>query len=109
MITSLASSSETVNAVTNTVPIGSPSSIDAVYDPVNSGTSSFISVMETVRVLVAVSVADVALYKKEHFGIALFSKIIIQIRIEIQTLQNPLYVYLCKSQPGDKTSLIKFR
>ena len=63
MITSLASSSDTVNAVTNTVPIGSPSSIDAVYDPVNIGTSSLISVMETVRVLVAVSVPDIALYK----------------------------------------------
>ena len=75
MITSLASSSDTVNAVSNTVPIGSSSSIDAVYDPVNSGTSSFISVMETVRVLVAVSVADVALYKKSILALHCFSKL----------------------------------
>ena len=61
IITSSASSSITVNAVTTTVPIGSSSSIDAVYDPEMTGTSSFTSVMETVRVLVAVSVADVAL------------------------------------------------
>ena len=59
--TSLASSSDTVNNVCNTVPSACSSSIVAVNDPVNTGNSSFTSVMETVRVLVAVSDADVAL------------------------------------------------
>ena len=59
--TSSASSSDTVNSVCNTVPSACSSSIVAVNDPVNTGNSSFTSVMETVRVLVAVSDADVAL------------------------------------------------